>query len=43
MISNSLMLRVPGGTYFLGIAAPKEHEKEALRQMGRFLNSLQFE
>jgi hypothetical protein len=43
LISHTHMLRVPGGTYLLGIAAPKEHEKESLRQLGRFLNSLQFE
>lgn len=43
LISHSYVLRVPGGTYMLGIATPKEHERDALRQLGRFMNSLQFE
>jgi hypothetical protein len=37
------MFKVPGGTYLPGIATPKQHEKESLRGLGRFLNSLQFE
>lgn len=43
LISYSYMFKAPGGTYLLGIATPKEHEKASLRQFDRFLNSLQFE
>jgi len=43
LVSHSYMLRVPAGTYLLGVGTPREHEKESLRALERFLNSLKFE
>jgi hypothetical protein len=42
-ISHGLWLRVPGGTYMLGIVTDKEHETESLKAKERFFNSLTFE
>lgn len=42
-IAHGLWLRVPGGTYMLGIVTDKEHEAESLKSKDRFFNSLTFE
>lgn len=42
-IAHGLWLRVPGGTYMLGVVTDKEHETEALKSKDRFFNSLTFE
>jgi len=42
-ITHGLWLRVPGGTYMLGIVTDKEHETESLKSKERFFNSLAFE
>lgn len=42
-ITHGLWLRVPGGTYMLGIVTDKEHETESLKAKERFFNSLTFE
>ena len=43
LISHSLFVRVPGGTYMLGIVAPRGVEPQALMNKERFLNSLSFD
>jgi len=42
MSTRSLMIRVPGGTYLLGLAMPKGAEAESLKNWERFYNSLAF-
>lgn len=38
----TVMLRVPGGTYLIGITTTREHEAESLKDKERFFNSLLF-
>lgn len=40
--TRSLMIRVPGGTYLLGLTMPKGVEAESLKSWERFYNSLVF-
>jgi hypothetical protein len=42
-ITHGLWLRVPGGTYMLGIVTDRAHEAESLKFKERFFNSLTFE
>lgn len=43
LVSHSLFVRVPGGTYMLGVVAPKNMEPQALKSKERFLDSLSFD
>jgi hypothetical protein len=43
VIMHSLMFRVPGGTYMLGVSAPKERDKESTLVRERFYQSLAFD
>jgi hypothetical protein len=43
MIGHAYLFKAKGGTCLLVIASAREHEAASLRQMDRFLNSLQFE
>jgi hypothetical protein len=43
MRMHALYLRVPGGTFMLGVIAEKQHEAAALQAQERFFNSLKFE
>lgn len=42
-IRYSLMFRVPGGTYMLGVVVPKERDKESTPLRERFYQSLAFD
>jgi len=41
-IAHGLWLRVPGGTYMLGVVTDKAHEAASLKSRERFFNSLTF-
>lgn len=43
VIMHSLMFRVPGGTYMLGVSVPKERDKESTPLRERFYQSLAFD
>lgn len=43
MAAHSMLFRVPGGTYLLGIAASEKNESKSLRLRERFYNSIRFE
>lgn len=43
LIMHSLMFRVPGGTYMLGVSVPKEREQESTPLRERFYQSLAFD